>query len=542
MTEAFENRPTTVADYLAILRRRKWILLLPPIVAAVLAYVVSAGNPAVYQASARILVDRTQVLPASTGVPDPCAGDPTRCLTTLARSADTPALAQRVASQISGMTADRVLGDVSVTPATDADLLEVAAQDGQPEVATTLANTFAREFTVYTTERQTARIEQALEVGAARLNALSANGQRDSAEYQLLAQQRTQLQISKELIGNQTSINQLASGAQKVSPRPKRDAVLAGLLGIVLGLGLAFLAEALDRHVRSEHELEEALGLPLLARIPKPPRKLQKTNDLVMLKEPGSVDAEMFRKLRTSMEFVSIDGSERTIMVTSPVAKEGKSTTVANLAIALARAQRNVVLVDLDLRAPFVSRLFHVGSRPGITDVAVHRASLTEALRPIALTPLPIPAAELIRTNGASGPDRTNGKGQVEGLLHILPAGTIPPSADEMLQDARVTAVLKDLAERFDVVLVDAPPMLAFGDAMTLSAHVDAIFAVVRLGKVQRPILHEFARQLAKCHAKRLGYVVTGVEHSDSYRYLYEGYAYDARLREEQATRAGERV
>ena len=290
---------------------------------------------------------------------------------------------------------------------------------------------------------------------------------------------------------------------------PKRDAVLAALLGLVLGLALAFLADALDRHVRTEHELEDELDMPLLARIPKPPRKLQKANELVMLREPGGIQAETFRKLRTSLEFVDPEGAARTIMITSSVAKEGKSTTVANLAVALARGNRKVAVVDLDLRAPFLSRLFHVGGRAGGANAAERSAA-------------------------------TNGDGPVEGLLHVLPAGTMLPSADETLQDPRIAAVLVELRKQFECVLIDAPPLLAFGDAMILSAHVDALFAVVRLGTVQRPILHEFARQLQSCKARRLGYVVTGVEHSESYRYMYEGYAYDARIRERAATKEKE--
>jgi Mrp family chromosome partitioning ATPase len=110
--------------------------------------------------------------------------------------------------------------------------------------------------------------------------------------------------------------------------------------------------------------------------------------------------------------------------------------------------------------------------------------------------------------------------------LHLLPAGTLPPSAGETLQDERLLAVLDELAAKFDIVLIDAPPLLAFGDTMTLSSHVDAIFAITRLGRVQRPILHEFARQLAACQARLLGYVLTGVEQSESYRYMYEAYQY----------------
>ena len=129
--------------------------------------------------------------------------------------------------------------------------------------------------------------------------------------------------------------------------------------------------------------------------------------------------------------------------------------------------------------------------------------------------------------NGQGAPQ--NGRTASEGMLQLLPAGTLPPSAGEMLQDQRLIGVLDELATRFDVVLIDAPPLLAFGDTMTLSSHVDAIFALTRLSRVQRPILHEFGRQLQNCQAKLLGYVLTGVEHSESYRYMYEAYEYYAR-------------
>jgi Mrp family chromosome partitioning ATPase/capsular polysaccharide biosynthesis protein len=538
LTEAFDGRPTSVADYLAILRRRKWIVVIPPVIAAVLAFIVSSTQTPLYRADAQILVDRTSLLSSITQVGDPSLGDPTRFLNTQADIARSPELAARVGAEL-GMSSGRVMSETDVTPSADADVLTVAAEDKSSGTAIRLTNTFARQFTVFTRERSTARIDDALVSLRARLKSLGAQGQVGSPEYDQLAQQQSQLEVLGRLLAGNTIVLQPADNAAKVRPRPKRQALLAGLLGLVLGLALAFLAEALDRHVRSEHELDEALGLPILARIPKPSRKLQKANELVMLEDPGGIQAETIRKLRTSFEFVNPDGAARTVMVTSSVAKEGKSTTVANLAVALARANRKVLLVDLDLRAPFLSRLFHVGSRPGITDVALKRAPLEQALRPIALAPLRSSVDHLQAGNGTSP---SNGSSPLEGLLHLLPAGTIPPSADEMLEDPRLIAVLDKVATEFEVVLIDAPPLLAFGDAMILSGHVDAILAVTRLGRVQRPILHEFARQLRACRAKLLGYVVTGVEHSESYRYMYEGYAYDPRLRERAAIEERERA
>jgi Mrp family chromosome partitioning ATPase len=318
--------------------------------------------------------------------------------------------------------------------------------------------------------------------------------------------------------------------------------LIGGLLGAFLGIGLAFLSEGLDKRVRSEQEIEETLGTPLLGRIPLPARSLRKANRLVMLTEPNSVHAQTFRRLRTSLEFVNLEQGARMIMVTSALPREGKSTTVANLGVALARAGRRTVLADLDLRRPFLNSFFDTGSDHGFTDVVVERVKLDRAIRSIALPGTGGLAAAQSRKGGSPAASRTatNGRGDVDCFLHVLPAGSIPPAADEFLESQRVSMVLEDLSEEFDVVLVDAPPLLAVGDVMTLSTKVDAIVVVTRLG-IHRRQLEELARQLQKCRAPILGFVLTGASHGDSYSY---GYGYDERAYDagEEAERLGERA
>ncbi len=527
MTEAFSDRPTTVADYLTILRRRKWMVLIPPVVAALVAFFVASSHHSLYQAKAQILVNHTSVVSAIANVSDPAAGDPTRFLTTQASIARSPELAARVvaAAGVPGITPGGLLKESYVNPSSDSDILLVGVTDPNRGVATRLANAYASEFTHYKTELDTARVNDALVVLKKRIDALRANGATASPAYASLVQTQGELETIGRLLADNTSVLQPAAGAAKISPRPKRDALVGLAFGLVLGLALAFLSEALDRRVRTEQELEDALRIPLLGRLPKPSRELQKTTDLVMLKQPASADAEAFRKLRTSFEFINPPGAAKTIMVTSAVEQEGKSTTIANLAIALARSERRVVLIDLDLRRPFLNRLFHMSGRPGITDVALNQVDLSDALRPI-----PLHASfGTASSNGDRPSGGSNGRSALQGLLHLLPAGTIPLPAGDLLQDQRLLDVLDQVADKFDLVLIDAPPLLAFDDAMILSTHVDAIFAITRLNTVQRPILHEFARQLQNCQAKILGYVLTGVEHSESYRYMYEAYAYEAR-------------
>lgn len=527
MGDAFANRPATLAEYLAILRRRKWIVIGLPVMAALVAFAVSTRQASLYKANAQVWFNLSNAATAITGTANPAGFDPTRFLATQARIARSPDLADRVANaaEVPGTSAGGFRGQSSADPEPDADILELSVSSPNAGDAVGLTNVYADQFTRYKAELDRATINETLRPIQAKIDKLKAQGATDTARYDALVTKQLDLETEGELLANNARVLQKADSAVKILPRPRRNAILGGLLGVVLGLGLAFFAEALDKRVRSEQEVEEALGLPLLGRLPRPGRRLRKANELVMLADPRSTHAETFRKLRTSLEFVNFDRGARTIMMTSAGPREGKSTTVANLAVALGRAGRRVALVDLDLRRPFLHSFFHVRGDHGITDVVVKRVELDTAIRPFAL-----PAAALGRAQADNGrpialrePSGSNGRADAEGVIHLLPCGTIPPAADEFLESERVGGVLEDLSKQFDVVLVDAPPLLAVGDVMTLSAKVDAIVVVTHLG-IHRRQLQELARQLPNCRAAILGFVLTGVSHGDSYSY---GYGYD---------------
>ncbi len=466
--DTFTNRPTSAADYLAIFQRRKWLIIGLALMAAVITYILSATQSAVYQSSAAVSFDLASVSPSAAPY------DPATYLATQARVARSTDLARRVAARVPGEAPSAFLANSSAEPQAGTYILQLKASAATPDRARRLADAYAREF----------------------------------------LKQKTQLNT----VGKQYAhlLDPAGAGA-KIRPRPKRNAILGGLLGLVLGLGLAFLAEALDRRVQSEREIEQALAVPLLGRVPRPERALETANRLVMVAAPSSPGAEPFRKLRTSVEFVNLDRHARTIMATSADPREGKSTTVANLAIAFARAGRRVALVDLDLRWPSLHSLFGVHGDDGITDVVVNRVTLDDALQAIALPTPDIAAVEdgskgLAFTTSASA--RSNGRSNADDVLHLLPCGTIPPAADEFLERSRIADVLDQLSSRFDLVLIDAPPLLAVGDAMALTTKVDALLIVTRVG-IDRRQLHELARQLQSARAETLGFVLTGVAHAD---------------------------
>jgi Mrp family chromosome partitioning ATPase len=510
-----------------------------PIITGGVAFLVSAQQSPLYKATSQVSFISSPVNLLN-DIPSPTVNDPT-FLPTQTATAREPALAERVVgdSQAPAITAGEFLGESSATAQDTTNSLELAVTDARPEVATALANVYAQTFKRYKTELDTAAIRKQLQIDERKIKSLQAHGHFSAADELLL--QEVQLQTQGNLIANNARVSQPATGATKIQPQPKRNALLGALLGGVLGIALALLAEALDRRVRSEKEIEQILGLPLLGRLSRPSRRLRKNRQLVMLREPTGVQAETFRKLRTSLEFVNLDRGARTIMITSAGPREGKSTTVANLAVAFARAGRRVALVDLDLRRPFLECYFG-GAAYGITDVVVGQIALEDALRPIVVTTAPR-RGEVHGGNGnhsdhAAG--ALNGNARADGVLDFLPCGTIPPAADEFLENPRVEAVLKEIAADYDVVLVDAPPLLAVGDAQTLSAIVDGMIVVSQLGAHRRQ-LQELARQLPNYRADVLGFVLTGVKHSDSYSY---GYGYDPHVYEarSETSRRGQRV
>ena len=272
------------------------------------------------------------------------------------------------------------------------------------------------------------------------------------------------------------------------------------------------LWEALDRRVRDEEEIHRALDLPLLGRIPAP-----RHSGLAMLEDPSDVDAEAARRLRTGIEFANLDAKAKVIMISSSIASEGKTTTVSNLAVALARGGSRVALVDFDLRKPMIGSVFGLELRPGLADVAIGRLELDRALVPIEL-PAPSGGRGRPGRRGQSW-DASLRISPEAGHLSVLPAGFLPASPGELVGTEAVALILAELRGDFDYVLIDSPPLLTVSDAATLSTRVDALFVVVRLGLVNRSMLRDLARVLSAVPATKLGFVLTGVEAGEQYGY-----------------------
>ena len=498
-------------DYLTILRRRKWVVIESVVIAAVVAGLLSFQQPKVFRATAAMLVNQQDLGAAVTGLPSSNAGgDPARSVQTQATLARVPEVARRAVARagVPGMTGTELLLNSTVTGSPDSDFLTFVVKNGDAADARDLATAYATAFSSYRLDLATKTLKEARVELESRAAALAAAGDRTSVLYRDVVQKAQQLR-TMELLQQRDEVVKNAGLGVQVAPTPKRNALIGALVGLLLGLGIAAIWEALDKRVRSEDEIEEQLQLPLLARLPQPPRDTRAEKRLVMLDDPSGVHAEAVRRLRTNIEFAILDGDTRTIMVTSAVQREGKSTTICNLAVALARTGRKVALVDLDLRQPMVDQFFSLKGFAGVTDVALGRTSLDEALVTV---PVPQRGAVTKIDAGATTPTASSS-------LAVLPSGPLPASAGEFVGTTALAGILEDLRKRFDLVLVDAPPICVVGDAMTLSARVDALMVVTRLGTIDRQTLEELSREIAASPARALGLVVTGIDAKSAYGY-----------------------
>lgn len=278
-----------------------------------------------------------------------------------------------------------------------------------------------------------------------------------------------------------------------VSPKPVRDGVLGGILGLMVGVGAAFLLEQMDTRIRTRADAEGVLDPhPLLAIVPVTEGGTPER--IAVEEDPKGAAAEAFRILRTAVQFVSVDRPVHTVLVTSPYAQDGKSTVAANLAVATAQAGRKTLLIESDLRRPRVHDFLGVPQTPGITDVLVGRARLGAVIRPT----------------------------RVRGLA-VLPVGPLPPNPAELLGSRKMADLIAQTRALADVVILDSPPALPVADPTVLAPLVDGLILVLRAGVTHRERAREALATFERLGVRVLGGVLNAAPTSSGYyRYYYD--------------------
>jgi len=456
-------------DYITVLRKG-WVLI---VVLALVGVAAAAGfsllKKPVYSASAQVFVS-TETSGSASDLAQGNTFTQQRVLT-YSNLVQTPIVLLPVISSLRlDMNADQLASMVSATAPTSTTLISITVTDTNPVQATEIANAVSASLT---------NVVQDIE-------STDANGK---GTVKL------------------TRVKQADVPLAPISPNVPVNIALGLLVGLALGVGIAVLRETLDNRVRTEVDVEKISDKPVVGGIAFDGKAAERP--LIVQVDPRSPRAESFRTLRTNLQFLDLGTGSRTFVMTSSMQSEGKSTTVANLAIALDSAGFKVILIDADLRRPRVSEYMEVDGSAGLTDVLIGRATLEDVAHPWG-----------------------------RGNLVVLPAGQIPPNPSELLGSKAMQDLITTLEEQFDYVLFDAPPLLPVTDAAILSKKASGAILAVASGKTHKGQLAAAVASLENVGAPIAGFVITmmPLKGPGAYGYGRYGYGYGYGLDEEQPT------
>ena len=492
-----ENDPTVDAtraptvspfELLSVLLRR-WPVVVATILASVLiAIALSVRQHKQYSSTASLLFREpgfAQVLFGNNAFPSGNE-EPQRTTQTSIDVVSSPSVAS-VAGGIlrSKESPQLLLESISVSPGSNADVATIKATRSAPGEAAAVANAFAEGYIQYRRETDRRTIAQAEEEVSHSLQVATV-----PAEQAKLAESLRQLVALRALqTGDAEVIARATPNGTPVSPKPKRDALLGLVVGLLLGTALALLVDFLDRRLKTIEDFERAVpDYPVIATIPR------SSGGRVSSQLIGPA-GEAYRMLREGLRFLDPTGRARCFALTSAVESEGKSTVALNLGCALAAIGHRVILVEADMRRPTAARMLGIPrGTAGLSDMLVSDDD---------------PASYLVEIEDQPG-------------LAVLPSGTLPPNSADLLSAGRTGAVLGFLRDSADYLIIDSPPLLPVADTRVLLRlpEVDGVIMIGRAGVSRRDRIRAAARLLAQSNRRVLGLVVTDVKvRASSYYY-----------------------
>ncbi|MFM2721060.1 polysaccharide biosynthesis tyrosine autokinase [Microbacterium mcarthurae (nom. nud.)] len=458
-------------DYLQILHRNWVLFLIATLVGGGAAFGISLLQTPRYEATTKLYVS---VRSDAAGISELAQG------TSFARQAvvsfvdvvDSSVVLERVIEELQlDTTPEELRSEVSATTPLNSVIIAVTAANRDPETAAAIANSVGTNFSdivVNTLERPEGE--------------------------------------SASLVRIET-IEPALAPTDAASPNFTLAIALGAVAGLALGVITAVGRSVLDTRIHSSHDIESITEVPVLGGIPQDPEI--KKRALIVEFEPRSPSAEAFRSLRTNLQFVEVDSTSRTFVVSSAGPGEGKSVTTVNLALALAGTGAKVALVDGDLRLPRVAEYMGLEGGAGLTDVLIGRAALADVLQ-----------------------QWGNGK------LFVLPSGRIPPNPAELLGSEAMRRTIDALSGAFDYVLIDAPPLLLVTDAAVVSRLTSGALLVAASGSTRKPQLAAAVEKLNAIGTKIFGVVVTMMPPKGPDSYGYGSYSYTGKI-EDTSRRRG---
>lgn len=455
-----KGRRVDLRDYIRILRKSWVLIVLMTLVAVGAAATFSILQQPMFSATSKVFVS-TQVSGTTSDLAQGSSFSVQR-VKTYSDLVTTPlVLLPLIDSLKLDVTADELAKTITASAPLDTSIIEITVLDTDPVRAADIANAASDSLTAVVQQ-----IETPVTAGA----------------------------VSPVKL---TRAQEATVPAAPVSPNVPLNIALGALVGLALGIGLAVLRETLDTRVRTERDVESVTDVAILGGIVFDPKAQERP--LIVHVDPRSPRAESFRTLRTNLQFLDVGRTERSFVITSSIESEGKSTTGANLAIALADAGASVLLVDADLRRPKVHDYMGIDGTVGLTDLLVGRAELEDVVQ-------------------------SWGKGR----LFVLPAGQVPPNPSELLGSARMSHFIGEFNKTFDVVIFDAPPLLPVTDAAILAKSVGGAIIVVASGRTHKNQLKGAIAALDNVGAPISGLVLTMLptKGPDAYGYGRYGYGY----------------
>lgn len=502
---------------------RKWAL---PVIAltalgAAVAFGVSKAMTPVYQARGDVLVV-AGVGQSASSLPADLSISAAEATTTAATLMTTPPLLQSVInSNHLGESETTLANNVTATPQTSSELVDVTATDPSPTRAAQIANAIMSAFVAQITKQNTDRINQAGASLQAEITEVQNTLNQD--EQQLAAASpRQDTTALRQTISDQTALlTQLtlnystfrASQEQNLetvsvatpasppaapsSPRTLLNVALGAVAGLLVGLGLAALLEYLDQGLKTAEDVRRRLGIPCLGVVPRYPGGGGRKGGRRQVQILGAKEA--YRRLRANLLFASPDAELRTIVLTSARSGEGKTQTAANLAIALAGADKRILLIDGDMRRPDLHRLFGKPLQGGMSEMIME-----------------VQRGQVPTLNGAHVTSHAG--------LSLITSGTIPPNPSELLSSKRSMVLLRSLETSFDMVVIDTPPVDAVPDALSLAAEASGTVVVVEAGRTNAAQAAAVVDALNNVGANVLGVVLNKARErrGKDYYYYYE--------------------
>jgi len=445
-------------DYIRVIRKRWQIIVAVMLVVVAGAALATALSPNVYQAQTQLFVSTSGG--SDTGALLSGSNFTQQRVKSYANVITTPKVLDPVIEALQLKTTAAKLGDqITATVPLDTVVIAVDVTNADPRVAAQIADAVGKQFT-----KTVADLESVT------------TGQSSPVKVSIV------------------SVPTVPTAP--ISPKPTTNLALGVVLGLLLGLGLALLRDLLDTTIKSEKDCAEVTDATVIGGIGFDPEAAK--NPLIVEVGPHSPRAEAFRTLRTNLQFVDAANHPRSIVFTSSVPTEGKTTTTANLAITMAAAGARICVVEGDLRRPRLLEYMGMDGSVGLTNVLIGQAELGDVLQQFA-----------------------------DSSLYVLGAGAIPPNPSELLGSASMIATLKELESRFDVVIIDTPPLLPVTDAAVLSTIAGGTVVIVGAGRVDRDHLSRSLQSLETVQARVLGLVLNMIptQGPDGYYYYRQGYA-----------------